>query len=87
MSALATRLSTKGQLILPKAIRQARQWEAGTRLLVEEHEDGVLLKAAPWFAPTTIEETFGCLPYEGEPLTLDQMDAAIVAEARRVAGK
>jgi AbrB family looped-hinge helix DNA binding protein len=33
---LATVISTKGQVILPKKIRRQRRWDAGTRLLVEE---------------------------------------------------
>src|SRR6266566_7381011 len=32
----ATTLSTKGQVILPKAIRERRHWGPGTRLLVED---------------------------------------------------
>ena len=30
---LTTTVSTKGQVILPKAIRQRRNWAAGTRLV------------------------------------------------------
>ena len=41
---LTTTISTKGQLILPKAIRDRLQWDAGTRLAVEHTADGVLLK-------------------------------------------
>ena len=59
---LITTVSTKGQVILPKAIRQRRQWDAGTRLVVEETADGVLLKPAPAFAPTRPENVFGMLP-------------------------
>ena len=44
---LTTTVSTKGQIILPKAIRLKREWDAGTRLTVEETPDGVLLKPAP----------------------------------------
>src|SRR6266699_2678620 len=33
---LTVRLSTKGQVILPKSIRQRRHWDAGTRLVVED---------------------------------------------------
>ena len=44
-----TRVSTKGQVILPKAIRDKRKWAAGTELTVEETTDGVLLQAAPAF--------------------------------------
>lgn len=80
---LITTVSTKGQVILPKAIRQRRDWEAGTRLIVEETPEGVLLKQAPAFAPTRPEDVFGMLAYKGEPKTLEEMDAGIAAEVRR----
>jgi AbrB family looped-hinge helix DNA binding protein len=38
---LTTTVSTKGQVILPKAIRERRSWAAGTRLVVEETPEGV----------------------------------------------
>lgn len=78
-----TTVSTKGQVILPKAIREHRRWAAGTKLLVEETPDGVLLRAAPLFAPTRPEDVFGCLKYDGPPVNLDDMDAAIAAEVKR----
>jgi AbrB family looped-hinge helix DNA binding protein len=80
---LATTVSTKGQVILPKAVRQRRHWEPGTRLVVEETPDGVLLKAAPVFAPTRPEDVAGMLAYRGRPKTLEEMDAAITAEAKQ----
>lgn len=83
---LSTTVSTKGQVILPKAIRDALKWDAGTRLSVENTKDGVLLKARPLFRPTTIDEVYGCLKYDGPPLSIEEMDAAIVREAKRRAG-
>ena len=80
---LTTIVSTKGQVILPKAIRQQRRWDAGTRLVVEETPDGVLLKAAPSFPPTRMEDVFGMLKHHGRPKTIEEMDAAVLAEARR----
>jgi len=80
---ITTRVSTKGQVILPKAIRQQRRWDAGTKLVVEDREDGVLLRAAPLFAPTEIDAVFGSLPYAGKAKTVDEMGAAIAREARR----
>ncbi len=77
------RLSTKGQVILPKSIRQRHNWDAGTRLVVEETAEGVLLKSAPLFKPTRPEEVFGSLRYAGPAKTLEEMDAGILAEARR----
>ena len=80
---LTTVVSTKGQVILPKALREERRWSAGTRLIVEATEDGLLLKAAPVFAPTRPEDVFASLPFTGTPKTLEEMDAGIAAEATR----
>ena len=80
---LTTTVSTKGQVILPKAIRKRRNWTAGTRLVVEDTPEGVLLKAAPVFAPTRPEDVAGMLAYRGRPKTLEEMDAAITAEIKR----
>ena len=80
---LTTTVSTKGQVILPKSIRQQREWGAGTRLLVEDTPEGVLLKPAPAFAETRPQDVFGSLPYRGKPKTLDEMAAAVLVEARR----
>jgi AbrB family looped-hinge helix DNA binding protein len=78
-----TTLSTKGQVILPKAIRERRKWASGTRLLVEETADGVLLKPMPLFAPTRPQDVFGMLRYSGPPKTVEEMDEAIAAEVKR----
>jgi AbrB family looped-hinge helix DNA binding protein len=80
---LTTTVSTKGQVILPKAVREQRRWGAGTRLTVETTDEGVLLKAAPLFAPTEIDAVCGSLGFGGEALTIEEMDAAVAAEARR----
>lgn len=78
-----TIVSTKGQVILPKTIRQKRHWASGTRLIVEDTADGVLLKAAPIFAPTKPKDVFGSLKTGRKPKTLKEMKAAIEAEAKR----
>lgn len=80
---LTTIISTKGQVILPKAVRQQRHWEAGTRLVVEDTADGVLLKSAPTFAVTNPANVFRSLAYTGKTKSLHEMNAGIVAEARR----
>lgn len=80
---LTTTVSTKGQVILPKAIRQRKNWEPGTRLVVEDTPDGVLLKPAPVFAPTRPEEVAGMLAYRGPPKAIEDMEAAITAEVKR----
>ena len=80
---LTTVVSTKGQVILPKAIRRALRWEPGTRLVVERTPQGVLLKPEPAFAETRPQDVFGCLAWDGPPKSLPDMQAGVLAEARR----
>jgi AbrB family looped-hinge helix DNA binding protein len=74
-----TKLSSKGQVILPKNIRAAHQWEPGVEFLVEDTADGVLLRPLKPFEPTRIEDVIGCTGYAGPARTLEEMDAAIAA--------
>ena len=83
---LTTTVSTKGQVILPKAIRDARHWPPGTRLTVEETADGVLLRPTPAFHPTRVADIFGSMRHHGPALSVEEMDAAIAREAEQRAG-
>jgi AbrB family looped-hinge helix DNA binding protein len=78
-----TRLSTKGQIILPKSIRDSRDWRPGTALMVEETKDGVLLRPKRLFPRTRLEDVVGCLHYKGKAKTVGQMNTAIREEVLR----
>ena len=78
-----TRLSTKGQIILPKNIRTSRAWGPGTEFTVEESGDGILLRPARRFARATLDEVAGCLRPGRKARTLAQMRAAIPREVSR----
>lgn len=80
---ITTVISTKGQVILPKAIRDQHHWSPGTRLTVEDTPDGVLLRAVPAFPAKSIDAVFGSMKYDGPVLSLEDMDAAIASEAKR----
>ncbi len=80
---LTTTVSTKGQVILPKAIREERRWRAGTRLTIESTPDGVLLKPSSPFPAAKPADVFASLPYRGKPKSVEEMEAGIAAEARR----
>lgn len=80
---LTTTVSTKGQVILPKSIRQSKDWGAGTRLLVEDTPEGVILRPVPAFAPSRPETVFAMLRWASEPKSIEDMDAAVLEEARR----
>lgn len=78
-----TTVSTKGQVVLPKAIREEHRWRAGTRLMIESTPDGVLLKPYSPFPAAQPADVFASLPYRGKPKSVEEMDAGIAAEARR----
>jgi AbrB family looped-hinge helix DNA binding protein len=78
-----TRLSTKGQIILPKTIRTSRAWAPGTEFTVEETPDGVLLRPAVLFPETTLNQVVGCLRSKRKMKTIAQMKAAIGREVIR----
>ena len=58
---MRTRLSTKGQIILPKAIRDSRAWGPGSEFTVEETGEGILLGPAERFPSTNLAEVAGGL--------------------------
>lgn len=80
---LITTVSGKGHVTLPAEIRRRRQWPAGTRLVVEETNDGVLLRPEHMFPETRSDEVFGMLVRPGPPTTVEQMNEAIEEEAGR----
>jgi AbrB family looped-hinge helix DNA binding protein len=78
-----TRLSSKGQIVVPKNIRQSRAWEPGTEFTVEETDEGILLRPATRFPITRIDEVAGCLRRSGKAKTLAQMRTAVGREVTR----
>ncbi len=78
-----TRLSSKGQIVLPKNIRASRSWGPGTRFTIEETRDGILLRPAGHFPVADLEEVVGCLRSKRKPKTLVQMHTASEQEVIR----
>ncbi len=79
----STKLSTKGQVILPKPVRDALNLVPGTEFAVEQDGEAVVLRPLRPFAATSVREVFGSAGYSGPAASLADMDAAIVAEAKR----
>jgi AbrB family looped-hinge helix DNA binding protein len=77
-----TRLSSKGQVILPKSVRDQHHWTAGMDFSVEDTGDGVLLRPIRPSQPSRLEDVAGCLHRSGAARTIEDMDAAIDAELR-----
>ncbi len=72
-----TRLSNKGQIVIPMPIRVARGWKSGLEFRVKETDEGILLKPIKTFKRTKIGEVVGCTGYNGPRKSLEEMDAAI----------
>ena len=78
-----TRVSTKGQVILPKAVRDRHGWTAGTVLEIEDGPNGVTLKPARIFPLTRPEDARGILKYNGPSVSIEDMHRGIEDEFRR----
>lgn len=80
-STATTRLSSKGQVVLPSSIRKARRWQAGTEFEVQETPEGLLLKPLAWKQATRIEDVAGSLK-ASRRVSLEDMEAAVAREAQ-----
>ncbi len=74
---LSTKLSSKGQIVIPKIMRRQYDLHAGQKLNVIDTGEGILLQPSGFFHKTNIEEVAGILAYSGEPVSLEEMQTAI----------
>jgi len=73
MSITTITLSRKGQVVIPKEIRDAFHWEAGHELTIETTESGVLLKSKPTSKKLRLEDLRGFLKYDGPPISTEEL--------------
>ena len=82
-----TRLSSKGQIVIPKPLRDALHWNAGAELNVELKIDTITIHRADQKPRLpTIEEVrrvAGMLNYKGKTLTIKDMDEGVSAMFRK----
>lgn len=79
---MTVKLSTKGQLVIPKEIRDRAGWKPGLELVVEERDGEIVLRPAVDLPEKTLAEVMGCIPYDGPPRSLEEMEEAIARGAR-----
>jgi len=63
-----TRLTSKGQIVLPKELRDRLKWHPGLRLRVIETEGGVVLKPLADDFENLLDELQGCMK-GGDPIS------------------
>lgn len=78
-----TRLSSKGQIIIPQAIRDAHKWQSGLEFNVIDTEQGILLTPRLPFKTTNIKDLIGCAGYKGARKSLKDMEQGIATGAKK----
>ena len=81
------RMTSKGHVVLPKAVREAHGWKEGTEFEVVNGVDFVTLKQVntdPQLASISFSEFVSLIPsYDGPEITDEMIEEAIVSETRR----
>lgn len=77
-----TKLSSKGQVIIPKAFRASHNWDTGMELVVTEMGDGLLLRPKGPFEESTLDQVSGFLEYTGKIRSEEEIDLAMKKAAR-----
>lgn len=76
-----TRLSAKGQVVIPKDVRDRYRFAVGDDLEVIERPDGVLLRKRPVKSGETFEEITARIrarvKYDGPAVSIEDMNQAI----------
>jgi AbrB family looped-hinge helix DNA binding protein len=80
-------LSSKGQVVIPKEIRDELHWEAGTQLTLISTPSGVTIKAKPQKTGRRLEDLIGMLKHEGPPLSTDDLCKPVDYRADRDASE
>jgi AbrB family looped-hinge helix DNA binding protein len=73
MSIATVTLSSKGQVVIPKEIRDELQWAAGTQLTLFAGPSGVTLKAARGKTGRNLADLIGLLKHDGPPLSTEDL--------------
>ncbi len=83
LSESKVRLSTKGQLVVPKEIRERHGWTSGVELVFEDlGGDRVVLRQWGDLPERRLEDLIGCTGYKGPAKSLEEMEAGIAEGAR-----
>lgn len=78
-----TKLSSKGQVVIPKSLRNTHHWEAGLEFMVIDTGDGLLLKPKAPFAATELAEVFGMFRGKVPARTDEEIEAALLEDVRK----
>lgn len=75
------RISGKGQVAIPVALREAIDLRPGTEVSFELAGGAILLRPVPQFKAVTPKEGYGCIPHAGRPVSEARIRQAARAAA------
>lgn len=73
MSVATIKLSSKGQIVIPKEIRDELHWQAGTQLTLVSSVSGITLKTAPKKTKGNLGDLIGMLQHDGPPIPVEAL--------------
>jgi AbrB family looped-hinge helix DNA binding protein len=73
MSVITTKLSSKGQIVIPKEIRDELHWEAGTQLSLVATGSGVSLRAMAAKSGRNLCDLIGLLKHDDTPISIEEL--------------
>jgi AbrB family looped-hinge helix DNA binding protein len=66
-------ISSKGQVVIPKEIRDELHWNTGHELTIETTESGLLLKSSSKEKKIRLEDLRGFFKYDGPPVSIESL--------------
>jgi AbrB family looped-hinge helix DNA binding protein len=77
-----TRLSSRGQLVIPKVFRDAHGWAENTEFLVKESGTGLLLEPVVSEKNKSLTDIVGMLPKPSRKLSLTALCAPVTGYSK-----
>ncbi|PSQ96000.1 MAG: hypothetical protein BRD55_08090 [Bacteroidetes bacterium SW_9_63_38] len=82
-TAASSKASSRGQVVLPKAVRDDHHWRPGQEVEIVNTDDGILPRPQSPFPDTTVEEVKGVTGYDGPSVSTDRMTGTVALRNQR----
>jgi AbrB family looped-hinge helix DNA binding protein len=73
MTTATITLSSQGQVVIPKEIRDELHWDSGTQIALISSASGVMLKTIPQKTGRRFADLIGLLKHAGTPLPIEEL--------------
>ncbi|CAG0987700.1 hypothetical protein ANRL3_02554 [Anaerolineae bacterium] len=73
MQPVTIKLSSQGQLVIPKSIREELHWDEGVELTLVPVDNGLMLQMPKKAGKRNLADLQGMLHYEGPPISLETL--------------